>query len=284
MKDGKWILLLLFATAIWGSTFALVKDTLDSFPTFALLAVRFGIATALLAAYFALTKRKVSGYELKTGAFLGFFLFLGYFFQTWGLNYTSATNSAFVTSLFVLMVPFLSIYVLGKMPQRKIWLAVALALAGLYLLTGASLSFNVGDAATLLCAAAYGIQITYNAKYLKKADPINLVFMQIITVAAISFALALALGELPVQNYSAFSLGTLVFLALFATIGAHTIQLSAQKVIEPSKIALLLITEPLFAALFAALFFNESITGGQLLGAVLVLTGTFIAEYEKIRI
>ena len=284
MKEARWIILLLLVAAVWGSTFVLVKDTLASFGTFALLAMRFGIAAIVLGAYVFAAGRKITRKEMKYGAILGVFLFIGFGAQTLGLNYISATDSAFVTNLFVLMVPLLSALLLQKMPQRKIWVAIAIAIIGLFLLMGANAAdFNIGDTITLICALGYALQVIYLAKYTKECSPLHLAFMQIVIVMLISALLVIPLDQVPVA-YPLPALAALVFLALFATIFAQAGQAEVQKRLDPSKVALLLMTEPVFAAVFSALTLGEAFTAQRIAGAILILLSLVIAEYNKIRI
>jgi len=279
MKGAKWILILLFVAAIWGSTFALVKETLPTFGTFALLFLRFGIAALLLWAFCLLRSRRISEAELKNGAILGFFLFVSFAAQTWGLNFTSPTNSAFITGLFVVLVPILSSIILGKIPERKIWLATALAFAGLYLLTGASTHFNLGDAVTLLSALGYALQIVYGKKYLAGGSTLHLVLVQLAAVALLSGVAMLAFGETPAA-YPLPALGAVLFLGLFATLFAQWGQLAAQERLEPSKVVLVLILEPVFAALYSLFFFGESLSAAAIAGAGLMLAGMLASELE----
>lgn len=278
MKSAKWILLLVLVAAIWGSTFVLVKDTLNSFGTFALMFLRFLIASAVLGAYFIATKRKISREDMVHGAFLGAILFISYAAQTFGLNFTSPTNSAFITGLFVILVPLLSALILHRVPERKVWLAVALAMGGLYFLTGATTRFNIGDAVTLACSLTYALHIVFAAQFVKKCDAMNLALVQIAAVTLLSMALMLAIGEVP-RAYPLPALAAVVFLGLFATLFAQWAQLAAQKIIEPSKVALILVLEPVFAALYSALFFGEILSPVAVFGAGLILSGMLVAEW-----
>jgi len=281
MKDAKWIVLLLLACAIWGTTFALVKDTLQFFPTFALLAFRFGLAAVLFAIYIRASGRKVSGSEWKYGTLLGFFLFAYYATQTWGLNFTTATNSAFITGIYVLLVPLLASLVLAKMPQRKIWLAVLMAFVGLYFLSGATGQFNIGDAVTLLTAIFVAFQIVYTAKYVHSCDIINLVFVQILVAAILNFALMLAAGQTP-SAYPLPAIGATVFLAIFGVLFAQIVQIGAQKRIEPERIALIFLSEPIFAAIFGFLYLGEMLSPLKAFGAGLMLLAMFISIEQRL--
>ncbi len=279
----KWIALLLLVTMIWGSTFSLVKENLKVFGTFAQLAMRFLLAAIVLFAIVKWGRRKIGAQDVKSGAILGFLLFLGYAPQTFGLNYTSATNSAFITGLFVILVPILSIFFFAKAPERKIWVASLLAVCGLFLLTGTSGNWNIGDAMTLLTALGFALHIIYTGKIAGKCDPYVVLAVQFLASGILSFAFMLALGQVPAE-YPIGAVGIVVFLAVFATAFAQWVQIEAQKFISAPRIALIFIGEPVFAMLTAVVFFGEGVGAVQMAGAGLILLGMFIAEYEKIRL
>jgi len=282
-NELKWVALLLLVSAIWGTTFVAVKDTLSTFGAFALMAIRFSIAAAVLFAYLRLARVKIIREELKFGSILGIFLLAGYGFQTIGLNYTSANTSAFITNLYVLLVPILSAVLLHKMPKKKIWLSVALALAGLFFMMDVGNGFNMGDLLTLACAFGWALQIIYLSKYSPKCNPLSLAFVQIAFVAIASVLLTVLLNEVP-SSFPLPAMLTLAYLAIVATIAAQVLQAACQKHIEPSKVALIFITEPLFAAAFSLLFLGESFTVQKLLGAGFILSALIISEWGAIKL
>ncbi|MEM2138483.1 MAG: DMT family transporter [Candidatus Anstonellaceae archaeon] len=278
-QEWKWIALLLFATAIWGSTFALMKSLLSSLDTFALLAIRFSIAAALFGAYFAATKRKLAAAEIKHGAILGLFMFAVFAAQVFGLNYTTATNSGLITGLYVIFTPIISALALRRLPERKVPIAAALSFAGLWLLTGASANFNLGDAVTVLTAIAAALQIVFTSKYVQKSNPESLVLVQVATVAVISSIVMLASGTVP-KEVSADALFWLAFLAVFATIIAFLIMTKAQRVLDAPKAALVMVAEPVFAALFGFLILGELLSPVQMFGGLLILGSVLLVESD----
>jgi len=279
----KWVLILLIISAIFGSTFVLMKDTLDSFGVFALLTIRFWLATLILGAFIAASGRKITHEELRCGGFLGIILFLIFAFQTWGLEHTTPSNNAFFTSLFVVFVPLLSMPLLHRAPKRKIWAAAAISLAGIYLVSGAGAGFNAGDAATVACAIGVALQVIFLSKYAKSCDPVHLTFMQLALVALLSTPLMFLLGEVP-QAYPPPALATIAYLAIFASIIAQWGIAAAQRHMEASKAALVTITELLFASLFSYFLAGEAFTAQKIAGGALIVLALFIAEYDKIEI
>lgn len=280
MKDRmKWVALLLLVSAIWGSTFVAVKDTLATFGAFALMAIRFSIAAFALFAYIKFKHVKITRDEVRFGGILGVFLLAGYGFQTMGLRYTSANTSAFITNLYVLLVPILSAVLLHKMPKRKVWISVALAIVGLFFMMDIGNGLNLGDLLTLACAFGWALQIIYLSKYSPKCNPLSLAFVQISFVALASWALMVLLREVP-SSFPLPAVLTLVYLAIVATVVAQVLQANGQRHIEPSKVALIFITEPLFAAAFGLFFSGEAFTFQKLAGAGLILCALFISEWE----
>ncbi len=283
MKHAKWVALLLLVTLIWGASFSLVKENLETFGTFAHLAMRFLLASILLFAYLKFAGARLGKVELVHGAVLGGLLFLGYGTQTLGLNFTSATNSAFITGLYVIGVPVLSAVLLGKMPERKIWAAALLAAGGLFLLTGAGIDWNSGDLVTLATAGAFSLHIVYTAKVARECEPMGLAAVQLGAAGLISALLMVGLGEVP-ASYPIGPLGVVAFLAIFASAFAMWVQSASQKVLEASRVALIFIGEPVFAALTAVFVFGEGVGVAQMLGAGMILMGMIVAEWEKVRL
>ena len=282
-SEMKWVAVLLLVSALWGSTFVAVKDTLSSFGPFALMAIRFSIAAAALFVYIRLARIKITKDELTSGSILGFFLFAGYSLQTVGLDYTSANTSAFITNLYVLLVPILSSVLLHKIPKRKIWLSVAISLAGLFLMMDAGNGFNIGDVLTIVSAFGWALQLIYLSKYSPKCNPVSLAFVQIAFAAIACVALMVPFNEVP-ASFPLPAVLVLVYLAMFATAGVQVLQAEAQRHVEPSKVALIFITEPLFAALFGFMFIGEVLSAQKILGASLILCALVISEWDAVEI
>lgn len=276
-KEWKWIALLLFATAIWGSTFALVKDLLSVMDAFAVLSLRFSLATLVFGAWFFAAGRKITPKETKQGAALGAVLFIIFASQIIGQKYTTATNSAFVTGLFVVFTPFVSALASRKAPGMRIVLAAVIAAAGLWLLTNAAATFGLGEGLTLITALFLPVQFLLTEKFLRTSSAESLVLVQIGFVAAVSSAIMLAGGSVPAQ-IAAQDAASIAFLAIFATVICYIIQVSAQKRIGPARLAFILTGEPIFAALFAYLFLGEILALSQLFGAALILAAMLLAE------
>jgi drug/metabolite transporter (DMT)-like permease len=283
ISKGKRILLdigLFYSALIWGATFYMVKGVLDHVHPVTLVGYRF-IFSALLMAPLAFFRPKI-GRHLKEGIILGALLILLYVTQTAGLQFTSASNSGFITGLFVFFVPVFLLVLYRKPPQAGQWAAVFVALCGLWLITGGSSDFNKGDALTLFAAMAYAAHILATDVYVRDdADTVLLAFHQFWFCGAACLVLAWAIGaDLRVSDWP--SVKTIAFLTLFPNLSAFFIQLIAQRHTPPLKVSLIFSTEPVFAALFAWTLGGETFTARKAVGGALIVAAMAFAEIRRL--
>lgn len=272
---------LFYCAAVWGATFFMVKDALAGVDPVAMVAIRFLLSAALLLP-FALQRLK-RPQLLRESAFLAFLLFLLYVSQTVGLGYTSASNSGFITGLFVLFVPLLLLF-LGHKPTPVQWAATGVALAGLWYLTGGIHSANFGDAITLVAAATYAGHLLATDRFVRRdSDPLLLAFHQFWMCGLMSGAFALATGR-SLAVHSAPAAVTIVFLALVPTLSAFFIQMHAQKTVAPIKVSLIFSMEPVFAAIFAWTLGGEAFSGSRAAGGGLIVAAMVAAELSKLEL
>jgi drug/metabolite transporter (DMT)-like permease len=268
---------LLYAAAIWGSTFIVVKDSLDNVDAVALVAYRFLLAAAILFVFLML-RHKQPFSNLRTGFTIGFFLWLLYISQTVGLKYTTAANSGLITGLFIVFVPIFDYAFFRRLPSVIKLFAIALALSGLWLLTGGLSGINRGDVMTLVAAATYAMHILLADRYVKgNIDPIILSFQQFFFVGVFSLIASLVFG-LPLSVRSSGAMSSIVFLALFPTISGFVIQLVAQRYTPPVKVALIFTMEPVFAAIFAWTVGGEAFLPQRAIGGVMIVAGMILSE------
>lgn len=271
---------LLYCSAVWGTTFVLVKDTIGDVAPAALVGWRFAISAACLLPW-VLRRRRPSAH-LKEGLLLGAILLVLYVAQTAGLAYTTASNSAFITGLFVVFVPLFLLLFSGRPPTRVQWAATGVALAGLWLLTGGASGFNRGDAMTLLAAVTYAAHLLATDAYVRgDADAVLLAFHQFWSCAAGALLVALAQGA-PLGVRSPRAWGAVWFLALIPNLSAFFIQMKAQKSVPPLKVSLIFSLEPVFAALFAWTVGGEDFSGRKALGGGLILAAMVAGELSKL--
>jgi len=280
LADG----VLLLVSAFWGTSFAIVKEALPLTTPANFLFIRFALACLLLLPL-AWARRETFSRELMwKGSLVGAFLFTAFLTQTWGLAFTSASRSGFLTGLSVILVPLLSILILRQMPGPLSLIAALLAFAGLYLLTAADqvqkLPFNIGDALTLICAVLWAGHILALGRFSPGGDTFGLAFLQLLTAGVGSLIWAVATGglafRLPPLVY-----GSALYLAVACTILAYLGQTWAQARTSPTRTAILLSMEPVFAALFAWYWLGEKLGPWGWAGAGCILAGILLVEAVK---
>ena len=268
---------LLYTAAIWGSTFFVVKDALDHVDPMALVGYRFTLAGLLLVGWLLLKGRPVFK-DIGRGLVLALILAAVFLTQTVGLKYTTASNSGFITGLFVAFVPLFQRTLFKATPSVMEVVASAVSLIGLWILTGGLVDMNVGDSLTLITAATAALHLLVCDRFMKTgSDPVILSAQQFLLVGVISFAAALTTGR-SMSIATTEAAWVLVFLALFPTLSAFVIQLLSQKIVAPMRVSLIFALEPAFAALFAWTLGGETVIvrramGGLLIFAALLLSG-----------
>ncbi|WP_461866737.1 DMT family transporter [Thermococcus sp.] len=261
-------LILLGITAIWGFTLPAMKVSLNYLPPILFLAYRFGIASLLMLILFRL---KVLRKETFKGGFLlGITLFFGHGFQIVGLKYTTASNSAFITSLYVVFTPFIAHFLLRNRLKLKDVVSLAIALTGLYLISGASLNFNYGDLLTVLCALGFAFQIVLVQRFGEK-DYLSLAFWQITWnfVFSLVFALVAEPFTFPTDMLP---WAGILYTSVFATVIAFTLQVKHQRNTKAHKAALIYSAEPIFGHVAAFITIGEVLSMKGYVGAALILT------------
>ena len=273
---------LLLVAAIWGTTFSLLRQSLRILHPVELMAIRFSMATIVLAAVFPRRILPPRAQWIRDGAWLGVWLTAGYLTQVLGLQTITASRSAFITSTYILFTPFLAIPIARALPGPGDLLGLALAFAGmtLFSLGSAGISLRAGDLWTLGCAISFGIQIVVTNVVAKKSDPIALSVMQMAVGALAGWTLVAWRGGFGV-SWDRVPWGVLVYLAVVATALVIAIQTWALARTTPIKAALLFSTEPIFATIFAVSFFGERMSEREVAGAALILIGVLVAELWK---
>lgn len=267
MKTSEAILIGI--TAIWGFTFPAMKISLDYVSPILFLAYRFGIASLLMLVLF---RSKVLKREtFREGFILGLTLFFGHGFQIVGLKYTTASNSAFITSLYVVFTPFIAYFFLGDRVGWRDVLSLVLAMGGLFLISGASLHFNYGDLLTALCALSFAFQIVLVQKFGDR-DYLSLAFWQIFWNFVFSLTYA-AVGEGLTLPGSVYAWGGILYTGIFATVVAFTLQVKYQRHTKAHRAALIYSAEPVFGHLSAFATMGEVLSPRGYLGAALILLG-----------
>lgn len=271
----RWELALLGVSIIWGSTFVVVREAIESTPPMLFLTLRFGVATAVLAAAGAF--RGIEREDVRAGAAAGGALFAGCALQTVGLQYTSASNSGFITGLFVVITPLLVAIVLRRLPSAGAAAGVALATGGLVLLAmPAGFGVGRGDALSLGCAGAFALQILLLGRLGHGRPPLRIAGLQV-AVTALGSAIWTASAERSAPPVAAEVWLAIAYTGVAATALAYLVQTAAQRVIAPTPAAVIFSAEPAFAGLFGFVFAGDRIGARGGVGAALILGGIFVA-------
>ena len=269
----------IFITAAWGSTFVVVKESLNGINPLVLVGYRFAVASIILILYLFYKKKNIFQ-NLKEGAVLGVFMWGMYISQTIGLMYTKASNSGFITGMYILFIPLLNLIIFRKRFQKIKIISIVFSLLGIYFLTGGIKSFNKGDFLTLITAGFCALHILAADCYMKKdRDIFVITFQQFALTSILSFVLSLTIG------YD-FSIGdikvakSILYLAIFPTVLAFVIQMYAQKYMSPFKIGALFALEPIFALIMAGRFGSEVLTINSVFGVILIVAGIILSEIK----
>lgn len=285
MRRNRWknsqilaLIALIVVTAIWGSTFIVVQDAVSQMPVMDFLGIRFTIAAVVMIALRPTCLRGMTRRGLLRSAVLGVVLALGFITQTYGLQHTSAAVSGFITGMFVVLTPIISWALLKRKAGRSIWLSVALATIGLGLLSLRGWSIGAGELLTLLCALFFALHIVGLGEWAAKHEAYGLAFLQISVVAVISMIAATPGGITLPPNATVW--GAVILTAVFASAMGFLIQTWAQALISPTRAAVTLTMEPVFAGFFAVIIGGDHLTARIIVGAIFVLTAMFITNLK----
>lgn len=269
-------LALLGVTASWGSTFYLIKDLLDRVPTLDFLAVRFAIAALAMLVVAPRALRRLTPESRRHALVLGLVYGLAQILQTAGLAHTAASVSGFVTGMYVVFTPLLAAVLLRTRITALTWVAVALATAGLAVLTLDGISVGYGESITLVAAALYALHIVGLGAWARPSEAMGMSIVQLMVIAAVCFVATVPDGiVLPSTRPDWLSL---VYMALVAGAAALFVQTWAQAHLPPTRAAIIMSMEPVFASLFAVWLGGERVTADLLRGGALVLGAMLLVE------
>lgn len=268
--------------AIWGGTFVVVADAIKLYPMYGFLAWRFGVATLAFVAIYPRVIRRLDRPNLAWGVLAGAFLSAGYIFQTWGLDGATATTparAAFITGLYVILTPLFQAVLLRKMPRRSTILGAAIALGGLWLLSGigaASGGWVLGDTLVVVCAVAYSLHMIVLGSTGDAHDVMALTLVQLATATVVCTAIS-AVRERPGLPSNPSVIWAILLTGVLASALAFVIQTWAQSKLPPARVALILVMEPAFGGAI-----GWAVAGlwplREVLGAAAMLSGMIVAE------
>jgi drug/metabolite transporter (DMT)-like permease len=263
-------------TAVWGSTFVVVKDAVERMAVMDFLAWRFAIAALVMAAVRPRAVAALSPAARRRGVLLGLALGGGYVAQTFGLERTPATVSGFITGLFVVFTPLSAGLLLRRRVPGSAWIGVAVATAGLALLSLDGFAVGSGEAITLACAVAFALHIVGLGEWSDPRDAYGLAVVQLATVAVVSIVVA-AFDTLQAPG-DAGVWGAVLLTALAATALAFFVQTWAQAHLHPTRAAVVMTMEPVFAGIFGVAVGGDDLTARLVTGALLVLAAMYLVE------
>ena len=273
---------LVLAALLFGVTFPLVHDALADIEPFAYLVLRFSIAVLVLGPFAVLVARR-RGEDRRTlwraGLIAGVLLGGGYAAQTVGLQLISPSTSAFITGLYVVLTPLVEGVVRRRLPPRPVLGGVLVAAVGLYPLTGATPNLGTGELATLACALLFAVWIVYQGEYAARLHPIPFTTVQMVVVVAVCVPPTAGQG---VGRLTGLALFAAAFTGIACSAVALSLQVWGQRRLTPSRTALILMLEPVFAAV-AGYASGERLRAIELVGAAVILGGIALAELSTAR-
>jgi drug/metabolite transporter (DMT)-like permease len=269
-------LALLAITAGWGSTFFLIKELLDRVPTLDFLGIRFAIAALALVLMAPRAFGRLSREARRQAVVLGLLYGFGQILQTAGLAHTPASVSGFITGLYVVATPVFAALLLRARITLVTWGAVLLALVGLGVLTLDGLSVGYGEALTFVAAMLYALHIVGLGAWSTPSDAMGLAIVQLVVIAAVCLATTAPDGIVLPDRGADWA--SVLYMALIPGALAIVGQTWAQAHLPPTRTAIVMSMEPVFAAFFAVLLGGESVTLRMLLGGTLVLAAMLVVE------
>ena len=269
-------LTLLGITAAWGSTFFLIKDLLERVPTLDFLGVRFAIAALALVLVAPRALGRLSRDARRHAVVLGLLYGLGQILQTAGLAHTPASVSGFITGLYVVATPLFAAVLLHTRITWLTWAAVLLAVIGLAVLTLDGLSVGYGEALTFVAAMLYALHIVGLGAWSTASDAMGLAILQLIVIAVVCLVCTAPDGIVLPDRPSDWA--SLIYMALVPGALGIVGQTWAQAHLPPTRTAIVMSMEPVFAAFFAVLLGGESLTSRMLLGGAFVVSAMLVVE------
>ncbi|MBB5183052.1 DMT family transporter [Catenisphaera adipataccumulans] len=265
----KHALLLVLTALIWGCAFVAQSVGADYVGPYTFLAARYLIAFLVLlpiAHHRAdASKRRAS---IKAGLFCGVSLFLGSLFQQIGIAYTTTAKSGFITAMYMIIVPLLSVF-LGQRIKPKVWLAVAMSCIGLYLLCiHGTMSFSFGDAITLVCSLFFALHILIINHFVKQADPWTLSAVQLLVCGVL--AAFFMPTEAPTPHALYLALPAVLYAGVLSSAAGYTLQTFGQQGLDPAVASLIMCLESVFSALAGWVFLHQTLTPIEIFGCILM--------------
>lgn len=273
---------LLFVTLCWGLGFVFVKTSVEVIPPLYLLGMRFSIACAILALIFIKKLIRSDKSVIRHGTLIGIVLFFAMVLQTYGCKYTTAGKNAFLTTIYVILVPFLHYMFNRVAPQLRYVIAAAVGFWGIGLIClTEKLTISSGDIMTLASGVCYALQIVLIARFTEGDDPVLLVIWEFLVTSVLSFAVAPVIsGPMSGSMFTADTVTSILFLAVFASLIGFGLQIVCQKYAPPAPAAIIMGMEAVFGALASYFFLGEVMTARMITGCVMLILAMIMVETD----
>lgn len=269
---------LIIVALVWGTTFAIIKDTLSIVQPFSLMMFRFGFSALLLSILYIGKIKKAKMKDMKNGSIIGIFMFLAFYFLIISIKNTAVSKVSFIIGAYVLIVPFLAWVINKKRPDKYAVAGAVLATIGLGFLTiEKGVAFNVWDIAAVCCSFFFAAHMIAIEKYGKDSDSILITIIQFMVTAGIFILLA---GYYEGYDFSILPRikWTLGYLVVISTVISFAIQTAVQRYISSTSTALILTLQSVFGAIFAVWYLNERMTFQMGVGCLLVFVAIITQE------
>ena len=262
-------LAMLATAAVWGGSFVLMKDAIVQQDVYSFLSTRFVLASLLMIAYRPHVFRGLTFKFIKQGVLAGILLGGGFIFQTFGLANTTVSNTGFITGMYLVFTPLISLIILKRKVLLVQWFAVAIAMIGLILISYNGISIGTGEILVLISAFIYGAHFVALGEWSDGKNTYALTLIQIMTISTMSTVFALINGFQMPPNASVWQ--AILFTAVFATFIGFLVQTKAQSVMSATAASVLLAMETPFALFFGLFFNNDPLTLRIIVGGSLVM-------------
>ena len=277
---------LILATVLWGFSFVVCKDAVFVISPVYMIALRFTLASVIMFPFMFGKIRHMNRKDLKGGILIGIALFVSYLLQTYGVKYTTAGNNAFLTTTYVIIVPFLCWFVTKRRPDIFTFAAAGLTMVGIGFITlHNGFSINIGDLLTILCGLTFAIHILLLSTYTKEHDVSLMTFLQLATAGVLGWIFAPFMeGKLHFQGLDTgdvsvwYVIGVLLFLGIGCSLLCFYLQTMGQKYIRATVASIVLSMEAIFGTTFSVLLGYEKLTVKVVIGFSLILFSVILSE------
>ncbi|MDA3030249.1 MAG: DMT family transporter [Actinomycetota bacterium] len=267
--------------AIWGSSFVVMKDSLERQNVFSFLSSRFILAALLMFLYRPGAFRRLTKKFVSRGIIAGILLGSGYIFQTYGLTKTTVSNTGFITGLYLVFTPLISLLLLKRHVLKIQWLAVLIATIGLFFISYNGVTIGVGEILVLISAVIYGAHFVVLGEWSDGENTYALTLIQVVTVAVLTSIFAFRDGFQIAPDSTVWL--AILYTAFFATFLGFLVQTKAQSVMSATVASVLLATETPFAVFFGLYFHDDQLTLRIITGGLLVMVAMALVIWSDNR-